>query len=637
MLTAVKIISCFSMKENRLPVVLFFVLVGLMSSRLIDDKDIGFHMHAGQWILENERFFDMDTFTYTVNDHPYIDLHWLYQIVVYGIYSMLGFEWVSLVYALLVILLFSLILVWSGSKRVASGLAVWILLFSLLIAETRFNHRPEIASWIFMIIVSMVLDYYLSSRKRILWLLPVIIAVWVNTHGLFILGVFIIVTYAISDFFSAKRIDRYLWIWGLGGIIAVLINPYFLKGALFPLELLTRFDSANVFKNDILEFASPWSSAVLSNPFIYPRHVVAAYFVWTALIFILMAVTIRQRKLYECIVTGALFAISAVQFRNIPLFVLYSSVILAVMLQEVWVMFKAKRNRPARSYNFIGLLYVAIIIMLSARVSTNAYYISDRRPIRIGWGIDMTYFAEGAAQFIKDNRIEGRILNSLGIGGWLAWKTGEPVFIDGRLEVMQEALYKEVLSSYKKGGLIQLIEQHNHKLIVADYTFTGAWLEQLKDLHDWRLVYWDATTVIYVVKGLADHVPSIEMNAVLENMGLDTSVTRPADVTSLIKTSQDPLVNWFSGFITKIHYPIDILNKARFAESQQQYRIAEKLYVEFIKRTRGCPWEAFYNLGMVFVHQSKWTQAALCLDYCVSMKPDDRSLQRKLREIESRM
>ncbi len=38
---------------------------------------MGFHLRAGQWILQNHAFPDKDLFTYTVNQNDYVDLHWL--------------------------------------------------------------------------------------------------------------------------------------------------------------------------------------------------------------------------------------------------------------------------------------------------------------------------------------------------------------------------------------------------------------------------------------------------------------------------------------------------------------------------------------------------------------------------------
>src|ERR1051326_8430450 len=69
---------------------LIFLVVLFLSFRNIYGEDIGFHLQAGRWILKNFSFPDKDTFTYTANENKYIDLNWLYQVLIYGVYSVAG-------------------------------------------------------------------------------------------------------------------------------------------------------------------------------------------------------------------------------------------------------------------------------------------------------------------------------------------------------------------------------------------------------------------------------------------------------------------------------------------------------------------------------------------------------------------
>ncbi|MFN3344045.1 MAG: hypothetical protein ACK412_00150 [Chloroherpetonaceae bacterium] len=52
------------------------------------DIDIGFHLHGGKWIWQHRAFPDKDAYTYTVPNNDYIDLHWLYQLLMFGVYSL---------------------------------------------------------------------------------------------------------------------------------------------------------------------------------------------------------------------------------------------------------------------------------------------------------------------------------------------------------------------------------------------------------------------------------------------------------------------------------------------------------------------------------------------------------------------
>ncbi|MBL7993992.1 hypothetical protein JNM05_01350, partial [bacterium] len=302
-----------------LPFFSLFLLLIVLSFRFIAENDLGFHLHGGEWIIQNRAFPTFDSFTYTVPNHAYIDLHWLFQILLYVVYAWFGFEGISTVYVTLILIVFTLMYYWFKSNQITSAASLWLMLGVLLTIEVRFNFRPEVMTWILMILMLHVLDHYVRERRRVLWILPVIMVLWTNTHGLFVIGLLIMGAYAVSVMFQEKKIDRYLWMWSFIGMASVLINPYFIDGALFPLELATRLDSGSIFKNTILEFISPWSSFARSRSTIFPPQVITLYYIFTFLSGVLVIVTIRHRKIHELVIAVALFAVSYSQYRNVPL------------------------------------------------------------------------------------------------------------------------------------------------------------------------------------------------------------------------------------------------------------------------------------------------------------------------------
>ena len=96
------------------------------------------------------------------------------------------------------------------------------------------------------------------------------------------------------------------------------------------------------------------------------------------------------------------------------------------------------------------VLWICIILplFLIPRMITNAYYLSNSSYNKTGLGIDPWHQPVRAAEFINKNALHGKIINSLAFGGWLSWSLRQPVFIDGRLEVIKEPLYLEVVKSW---------------------------------------------------------------------------------------------------------------------------------------------------------------------------------------------
>ncbi|HUN81115.1 MAG TPA: hypothetical protein VMV81_06340, partial [Phycisphaerae bacterium] len=57
-------------------------LLAIFAFRQVSSFDIGFHLKAGDYILSGQGWPRHDSFTYTLNDHPYIDTSWGYQVLV---------------------------------------------------------------------------------------------------------------------------------------------------------------------------------------------------------------------------------------------------------------------------------------------------------------------------------------------------------------------------------------------------------------------------------------------------------------------------------------------------------------------------------------------------------------------------
>ena len=102
------------------------------------------------------------------------------------------------------------------------------------------------------------------------WLLPLVQAIWVNSHGLFVLGPIILVAFLIDHIAGAigRRRTRSTtgnssetrWWLHLGGaalavVLACLLNPYGWRGAVFPLELFPKITAwGGPYKSYVDEF-----------------------------------------------------------------------------------------------------------------------------------------------------------------------------------------------------------------------------------------------------------------------------------------------------------------------------------------------------------------------------------------------
>ena len=50
------------------------------------------------------------------------------------------------------------------------------------------NLRPQLLGYIFLLLTLICLERFRQGRQKTLWVLPVVFALWVNTHGSFVFG-----------------------------------------------------------------------------------------------------------------------------------------------------------------------------------------------------------------------------------------------------------------------------------------------------------------------------------------------------------------------------------------------------------------------------------------------------------------
>jgi tetratricopeptide (TPR) repeat protein len=248
-------------------VVLFLGLAFLLGAFPLKDADIYWHLRTGQLIRETGQVPRVDIFTYTREGAPWIDLHWLFQICVSWLHDHGGVVALN-VAKCVVTCLAVLVLVMSRRRE----WPLWVMLLAwlpaLLVLGGRMYVRPETLSLLYLSVFLAVLCRW----DRLPWLvvlLPVIQMAWVNSHGLFVLGP-IVLTFALMDAFCAVAIawirgnatllarGRWWRIVGAGSLAtfaACLINPYGLRGAVFPIELAGTMTN-KVFSEGIAEL---WS------------------------------------------------------------------------------------------------------------------------------------------------------------------------------------------------------------------------------------------------------------------------------------------------------------------------------------------------------------------------------------------
>jgi hypothetical protein len=234
------------------------------------DPDIWWHVRAGQWIIEHGRVPRLDIFTFSSADRPWIDLHWGFQVALalaYALADVAGMIVMAAAAACAAVL----IAMTSCAPNWPRWVAVPCWFPALALMAMRFDPRPEIFSLFYLACFLAVL-MRVEHRPALAWCLPLIQVLWVNAHGLFVLGPIVLGCYLADRCAQAlvhtRRTDdestresRFAWRHlapaAVAVVLACFVNPYGVRGALFPLELFPKIsDPASPYKSYVDEFTS---------------------------------------------------------------------------------------------------------------------------------------------------------------------------------------------------------------------------------------------------------------------------------------------------------------------------------------------------------------------------------------------
>ncbi len=213
--------------------VLFWCTTGV--GWLLTDSDTGWHIRAGEWILQNGRVPATDLFSFTKAGQPWFAWEWLSDFLMAVIHRPFGLAAIVLVSLLL--LGATSVCVYRSALEESGHRVIAIILTGLAMAASTIHWlaRPHLVTPLFAAVFCWALNRTKRKRAAALLALPLLTILWVNLHGGFFVGIVLLITYAIGAaaeelVHSARynawiRARKYVWT-GAGCGLASLVNPY---------------------------------------------------------------------------------------------------------------------------------------------------------------------------------------------------------------------------------------------------------------------------------------------------------------------------------------------------------------------------------------------------------------------------
>jgi hypothetical protein len=227
-------------------IVTALVLLGLRPLLTpVQPHDFWWHTATGRLIAERWAIPVVDGFSWSQAGQPFYNQSWLAQLIFYGLHQLGGVALIVLVQSLVLLttygLLLRLCIQHSGRIRLSVAL---LLLATLPLSFDNWNVRPQsYALPCFVGFLVILTNYRLDEHNQRhapsswlsghVWLLPPLMALWVNLHGSFVLGGALIVLTLLGE--GLKRLLGFpalswgawvrLGLWGGLTAAALLLNP----------------------------------------------------------------------------------------------------------------------------------------------------------------------------------------------------------------------------------------------------------------------------------------------------------------------------------------------------------------------------------------------------------------------------
>jgi hypothetical protein len=528
---------------------LFVVLLGVLaftnlSVRLLGDAGIGWHIRTGQIILATHAIPHVDPFSSSMSGHPWFAWEWLYDVLVGWLESASGLNGVVLLTALIIAMVFS----WTFRLLLHRGTNIAVALILVLLAASasmiHFLARPHVVSWSFTVAWFWILESSednrtdskanfsatLAIKRARLCLLPLIMLVWVNVHGGFLLGFALLAIYWVSaagqwlrltltltedrfdDFLRKLRTGRRLRDLTFIGILsaaATLLNPYG-----FELHIhIYRYLSNRFLMDHIDEFQSP------------NFHYVAQKCFAALLLLALLALAAKSREINVSHGLVVLFAVYSGLYasRNIPVSSLLLILVIGPWLSDAMTRLAESSRTPAR---WRGLAYtqflrrmegielslrghvwpIAAIVLtcwivahagkLGAASLMNAHFDRKRLPVAAVDYLENDYLKK---DYLGKQDLQGPLLSPDSWGGYLIYRFHPrvKVVIDDRHDFYGEEFLKSYLKMiHAEPGWEEFLQQHAPSCVIVPKD--SALANLLLETSGWKAIYSDDVAIAFV-------------------------------------------------------------------------------------------------------------------------------------------
>ena len=448
------------------------------------DTDLWGHIKFGKDLWAAMAFQRVDIYSYTAFGSGWINHECLSELLMYFVYNVFGSPGLligKLLVGFSIVYLLSKISFHRACEPIAYGM---VFVLSVFVMSPGFMIRPQILTFFFTTYFLYSFHLYLERGKSLLWSLPLIMALWVNCHGGFLIGLGMFPVVVACEFITCRlrKIDtrhlRSMVLWLIITEASVFINPYGYHLLNFLYETLS-----------IPRDVSEWNPITIPDLSYFRFKLLALLFIGSFFI------RNKERRYWEVGIIIIALIYAFMHQRHTPIF----AVVAAPYLTEN-ISLLARRTgvfEKLRSFSSYVILSVLICILLGYQLFfTGSKYIRAKGNIIV----DPTEYPVYAVHFLKENGIKGNILIPFEWGEYAIYKLypGCRVSIDGRFRTVypEEVLANHFEAARDEKKLKDLLDKYPADIILGRQNPLYQQLISAQDRYIY--VYSDPTSIVFV-------------------------------------------------------------------------------------------------------------------------------------------
>lgn len=447
-------------------------------------SDMWWHLASGRWMRSHGQVVQTDPYSWTFFGKPWVHHEWLGDIFLslwvdlWSLESLIWWKW-----GLIII---THLLFFRVTVQLSEGRMFWPAVAVAAAAFTScpfLDIRPQLYTFLgYGLLLAL---YWQGGKAR--WVIPPLLALWVNLHGGFIFGLMTLAVLVAPDFVDKPESRKPSALLFGASVLATGLNPHGFATTVFPFRYALQ--EKNVY-TQITEWLSPLVKAGYEARF-FPYLVVA--FALVAGFWYLGSWRPIDLRMYSTLVLAVLTLCMALNARRfIPLFAFSSVLVLGPGMSYLTGKWK---DKIPFALGPLGVFLLGCLCLAPFPKDSLAF----------GYMVSEDQYPHDLCDFMEKNKLEGKVFALYNYGGFLHYRSQGrwQVYIDGRADtVFGQQIYRDYQDVQNNKPMApEIVEASGAEFFLWPFRLKKVPFRLLQS-GKWKILYIDSVAILL---GRADH------------------------------------------------------------------------------------------------------------------------------------